>query len=126
MAVLNGIRPQSQSSGVVRCTYVKYHDDGSTKWVKFPDAANVKLMVVQSSVLEDFLSFQNVGKVGWDAIKCLGGADDFATYMLKVNRRTRRVKEVCQLVIVTVTVLHGTTLAFAKSQRVGEPGCVTQ
>ena len=99
--------------------FAKYHDDASTKWVKFPDEGNIKLVEIGSSALEDFLSFQDVGKAGWGAIKQCGGADDLAVptkltaiYMLKVNKHTLRVKEVCQLVIDTVTVLSGTTIAF--------------
>jgi len=38
--------------------FVKYHDDGSTKWVKFPDEGSIKLVEIGSSALEDFLSLR--------------------------------------------------------------------
>ena len=74
-----------------------------------------------------------MGKAGWGVIKQCGEADDLAVpikltaiYMLKVNKHTLRVKEVCQLVIDTATVLSGTTIAFANSERVGLTGCLTR
>ena len=75
----------------------------------------------------------HVNKSCYAAIKRVKGATDFAivykvtaVYTLKINKVTLQVKEQCQLLFDTVTVLGGTTIAWANSQRVGKPGCLSQ
>ena len=83
--------------------------------------------------VEDFCSFENIRKNGYSAIKAVSGGGDYAVpykitaeYSLKINKRTKRITEQCRLVIDSVTVLHGTTIAWANSQRPENRGCLSQ
>jgi len=111
---------------------LKYDDDGTEAWVAFP-CKTVRLLAVTSYALEDFCSFENIRKNGYSAIKAVSGGGDYAVpykitaeYSLKINKRTKRITEQCRLVIDSVTVLHGTTIAWANSQRPENRGCLSQ